>query len=682
MKACFKGVISGHLFFKTSMVCAMALWFQTTCSQKESIAKVSDSIVMVQLEEVILISATNELEYLKQSKPLTFIDQFLEEDHAVSMVKRGAYAWEPMVNCMPSERLAITIDGMRIFSGCTDKMDPITSYVDVSNLCHATVDSGQEGAKHGTTVGGAVDLQLEKSGFTNKGLRIGLDSGLETNNMQRIVGAEGKYATDKLYVDGDLIYRKAENYTAGGGEEVAFSQFEKYNLSVNAGFKINDDNELATTLIYDEARDVGYPALPMDVSLARGIISSLEWKSKDFWVFNSMKSKVYFNTITHIMDDSKRPDVPIRMDMPGWSDTYGFLNEGRLGQKNHYLTVKWDGYYNRSLAEMTMYPNNPNEPAMFMLTWPDVKTLYSGIYMADKWQLKNSNITLATRLSIQNNTIADDFGLNSLRIFYPGLEASQNRFLKSFSVSYNKPLGKFDLTTGISYGDRAPSVSEGFGFYLFNSFDNHDYIGDPNLENEQSFEANTTINYKTNDVSFELAGNYFYLPNYIIGEVDPTLDTMTIGADGVKIYTNLEHATQYNISLKSTWTMDSNFSCTGNISYHRGYDDTQRNLPFISPLAYGASVTYTNESFSGSLQMTGAGDQTNFNPEFGEDRTDAFTVFAADFGKTFSFGKNNLIYIKAGVQNIFDTYYSTYSDWANIPRMGRNFFTSITYNIN
>ena len=44
------------------------------------------------------------------------------------MVKRGSYAWEPLINGMATERTVITIDGMRIFGACTDKMDPITSY--------------------------------------------------------------------------------------------------------------------------------------------------------------------------------------------------------------------------------------------------------------------------------------------------------------------------------------------------------------------------------------------------------------------------------------------------------------------------------------------------------------------------------------------------------------------------
>jgi len=35
--------------------------------------------------------------------------------------------------------------------------------------------------------------------------------------------------------------------------------------------------------------------------------------------------------------------------------------------------------------------------------------------------------------------------------------------------------------------------------------------------------------------------------------------------------------------------------------------------------------------------------------------------------------------VKLGAENIFDTYYSTFSDWNNIPRRGRNLFVNLNY---
>ena len=36
---------------------------------------------------------------------------------------------------------------------------------------------------------------------------------------------------------------------------------------------------------------------------------------------------------------------------------------------------------------------------------------------------------------------------------------------------------------------------------------------------------------------------------------------------------------------------------------------------------------------------------------------------------------------QVGAENLFNEYYSTYADWGNIPRMGRNIFTSLKINL-
>ena len=114
------------------------------------------------LDEIILVGR-RKLSNYRQEKTLSSIDDYLEKANKVTMIKRGNYAWEPSVNNMNSERLNVTIDGMQIFGACTDKMDPITSYVDVSNLEKVSVGSGQEGTENGHCLGGGIDLQLPNS---------------------------------------------------------------------------------------------------------------------------------------------------------------------------------------------------------------------------------------------------------------------------------------------------------------------------------------------------------------------------------------------------------------------------------------------------------------------------------------------------------------------------------------
>ncbi|WP_333667225.1 TonB-dependent receptor plug domain-containing protein, partial [Flavobacterium sp.] len=183
-----------------------------------------------ELQEVIVIGKKAQL-FEKQTKVLSSIDEYLQQSAKVDMIKRGAYAWEPIINNMTTERTLITIDGMRIFGACTDKMDPITSYVEVSNLSEATISSGQEGACFGSTIGGAIDLKRNRDQFGKQKWDFNLNSGYETNNQQKIMGMSVSYADSLFYADTDFMFRDAENYKAGKSEEILFSQFRKMNLS-------------------------------------------------------------------------------------------------------------------------------------------------------------------------------------------------------------------------------------------------------------------------------------------------------------------------------------------------------------------------------------------------------------------------------------------------------------------
>lgn len=640
-----------------------------------------DSLSLIDLNEVIVISPKTRLDHQKQRKPLSGLDQFLESSRQLQMVKRGAYAWEPGMNGMTSERLTVTIDGMQIFGACTDKMDPITSYVDVSNLSEVEIGSGQQGAAFGNSLGGAVNLALKKDNFGKKGWSGNLETSFESNNRLRVAKGALKYADEKFYFFSDALFRKAEDYKAGGNEAVAFSQFEKYNFSVRSGYRPAEGKMISTAIIFDKAVDVGYPALPMDVSLAQAGIFSLSYEQEEWGSLENWESKIYLNTIRHEMDDSQRPDVPIRMDMPGRSDTYGFYSQARHGNENHRWFFKWDGFYNKSLAEMTMYPSDISEPSMFMLTWPDVRTLNSGIYLEDKMILDKAFLKFSGRLGFHRNSIEDEFGRNSLEIFYPDLEKSKIRILKSLSVQYHNMWQDFHLEGGLSYGERAPSVSEGYGFYLFNSFDKYDYIGNVYLKTEAALEGNLSLSLKKKNLKVGGEVNYFYVMNYIIGKTASSLSPMTIGAEGVKIYQNIDDARLYNLSLFTKVSLLPELEWNGRISYHRGKDNMGENLPLMSPVVYTSSLDFLKRTFSASVSMDGAGKQRHYNPHYGETRAEAYTVFNANFGKRFLLSENDL-YLKVGVENIFDVHYSTYTDWNNIPRMGRNFYLSAGYTFN
>ena len=660
------------------IVFILALQFIASISLSAQV-QTKDTIVPKSLNEVIVISKKAHLSQ-KQAKSLATIDEYLQQSGKIEMIKRGGYAWEPIINSMATERTLITIDGMRIFGACTDKMDPITSYVEVSNLSEATIKSGQQGACHGATIGGAIDLKRNRSNFSDLGWEASINTGYETNSNQKIFGTAINYVENSFYVDTDFMYRDADNYTAGNKQEVLFSQFRKFNVSITSGFLIGKNKLIEGSLIYDKATNVGYPALPMDVSLAEALITSLkfEYTPKSSKIEN-WESKLYYNTITHRMDDTKRPLVPIHMDMPGWSDTYGFYSKAKGVFEKHHFTADLNSFYNRSIAEMTMYPTDPNENLMFMFTWPDVRTFYGSLFLEDNIALNStSSLKFSGSLANHFNKVADELGLESLQIFYPNMSASKIRILKSISSNYSYNKNGFEYGFGLAYGERSPSVSEGYGFYLFNSFDRYDYIGNPGLKNETSVEVNTSLAYATKKLSAKLTSSYFHISNYIIGKPDATLIPMTIGASGVKIYTALNYATIFNTDLNVEYQISDHFKTKGQLVYNYGKDFEDKNLPFISPLRYSASLNYKIDRFSSEIMVQGNATQTQYSPFYGEDRTSDYAILNLATSYLFAIDGSKLN-VRAGIENILDTYYSTFSDWNNISRKGRNFFLNVNF---
>ena len=658
---------------KKLIVFFLSLSFCFTFSQE------ADSIKTKELKEVLVVGTKTTL-HEKQTKTLATLDEFLQKSTKVDLIKRGAYAWEPIINGMATERTVVTIDGMRIFGACTDKMDPVTSYVEVSNLSEATISSGQQGSCHGNTIGGSIDLKRSQRQFTNAGWEFFVNSGYETNNRQKIIGSAINYADSLFYVDTDVMFRDAENYRAGNNKEIEFSQFRKLNLSATSGYKLASNKNIEASVIFDRATDVGYPALPMDVSLAEALITSVKYNYKpSFDSIDNWETKLYFNTITHTMDDTKRPDVPIHMDMPGWSDTYGFYSKLNGKYKKHQFLANLNSFYNRSVAEMTMYPSDPNENLMFMFTWPDVRTLYAGIYLEDNFEINcHSNLKFTTNLGFHNNNVASDFGLQSLQIFYPEMEASKSRFLKSISTNYFYNKDGISYGFGMGYGERAPSVSEGYGFYLYNSFDGFDYIGNPNLKNEKSLEGNANIGFKNAKWQTKLSASYFHIYDYIIGIPDASVAPMTIGANGIKVYTALDYATILSSDFTISYQLSDFWIWKGQFVYNLGKDNENNGLPFMSPFNYMTSLGFRPGKFSSELQLKGNATQTEYNAFYGEDKTPDYAIVNANLGYKFTFEKSKMI-LNTGVENMFDANYTTYTDWKNLPRMGRNIFINLMF---
>jgi len=365
------------------------------------------------------------------------------------------------------------------------------------------------------------------------------------------------------------------------------------------------------------------------------------------------------------------------MDMPGWSTTYGLLSKANLKSNNFSSEIQLNAYNNLSTAEMRMYPQDRSERSMFAYSWPAVTTTFAGLSLNNSWEISDkSQLNFGGALGINyNHSKYVEFNW----IFHPGTPQEKTRILPSLHAGYQLDIKNFNFSVGGGYGHRAPSVSEGYGYYIYNSFDRYDYIGNPDLKNEISYEGNASAGYKDDKFSLQANVNYFYIENYIIGRILSLGSPMNYQSVGVKGYTSIEYSTLFNFSLNTSYTILDNLHWKGVLTYARGKDDNKNNLPFIRPLSYQSSIHYRYNRFNFQTSVNGDLEQINYSPEYGEDQTPSYTIWNLSADYTFKI-KDYKTVVQVGAENILNEYYSTYADWGNIPRMGRNIFTSLKFN--
>lgn len=633
-----------------------------------------DSITL--LDKVEVKSSKKKIE--TDMKMAVSIDGFLASSDKISFIKRGAYAWEPLLNNMSTERSVVTIDGMRIFGACTDKMDPVTSYMESNTLSAIDIKSGQEGSSHGATIAGSIDLKRKSTPFgLEKRWNGAYQTGFEFNNKQFFNLGNISYSGNKLVVDGSISFRKAENYYDGNGAEVNHSQYNKFNTGIGIAYKTSPLSSVRVDAIFDMAKNVGFPALPMDLWLSRAIITSASYKQlfKE-GLIKSWDTKVYYNTIEHYMDDTGRPENLVHMDMPGWSTTYGLVSSLNLKKERYTSAIELNMYNNTSIAEMRMYPQDRKNRTMFAYSWPWVTTRFAGFSMTNDWEISDkSSLSLGGSLGLNHN---ESKYVEFNWIFHPGASQQKTRILPSLHAGYQFTQNHFSFSLGTGYGHRAPSVSEGYGYYIYNSFDRYDYIGNPDLKNEISYETNAIAGFKNEKMSIEAKVNYFYIQNYIIGKILSLGSPMNYQSVGVKTYTSLDHATLFNMSLNGSYSILPELHWKGTLTYARGRDDKGKNLPFIRPLSYLSSLHFNHHNFGVQTSVNGDFIQCNYSPEYGEDQTPAYAIWNFSVNYTFKIQKLKTVF-QVGAENLLNKYYSTYADWGNIPRMGRNIYTSLKF---
>lgn len=676
--------MSKKYFFVLSILFSLSISAQKVKNNKSDTVSLKELVVAVSLP----LNNNDVVDFYRTNQFAT-LDNITSRLNGLSLIKRGAYALEPQVNGFSGGQLNVTIDGMRMFGACTDKMDPITSYIEPINLKNITVKQGTGSCNTGCNIGGAVDMTLMEPVVDSTQAQIasiafGYESISRSKNLLLTLG----FGNEKWSWLLDGVYRKNENYRDGNNREVKFSQFEKTNIHSSILFKPDKKNSYKADFLMDAGFNVGYPALPMDVSLARATLFALEYQHKAKTQF---KAKVYYNEVVHIMDDSKRDSlfflkspppgksdsVYMRMDMPGKSSTLGAYAQLIVPwNKKNKLTLKADNYTNNSVAEMTMhmrYAGFAPEKPMYMQTWPAMLRNVSGLFVENNTYLNDKlTLTLNGRLDFNIDRLQSEYGQQQFSVFNYDLEKTQSKLVKSLNVS-----GQYRFDTHLSilastgYAERMPTIGELFGFYLYNAYDGYDYIGNPYLKAEKSNFFRLDLQYSHSKLKANLNQSLSFIGDYIMGATNQTIPAMNFYTNGTRVYTNVSSARLYSADLQVLYSPLKTVSVFVLSKFTLGEINKNTPMPLIPPLKNIIAIQYEKNNWELQAECESALAQNRINVAYGERVTPAYTVFNVKSAYRFSFSK---IAFNAGlgVTNLLNKVYYEHLDWGRINRPGRS----------
>ncbi len=634
-------------------------------------------------------------------------EHLLDNVPGINLLSRGNYAQEPVLRGMSDGQINVTINNMHIYGACTARMDPVTSYVEPNNLKSLQVSSGPEFGNGGATVGGGLNFDLRRAQTNAQKKWSGsAGTGFETNATARQVLGDIQYSSKRFAFFADGIYSKAGDYIPGGNKNaniakygqwnqqngfsvdekgrINFSQYEKWNANANALYQLNTHQTLSADYLQDEADNIGYPALTMDVSFAKTKIGSITYeyhnarKALYYW-----QSKIYYNDVDHAMDNSKRPldEIPkqIKMEMTGYSRTGGAYSQLYWKASHTQLVkAKLEAYLHRWHADMTMHPTNGN--TMHRLMIPDAQRSVVGLDIADEIRIgKLWRLSPGVHTEYNHSSIFTSQGKTTLSNISTGASDKSGWLYNAFAQLSYYPVSSFSVDLKLAKGMRAPTLKEMYAFYLYNRVDGYDYIGSPNIKNESSFNSEINFSYRQKNIAASIKGFGYFFQNYIAGFVDTGYASKTPGAIGVKQFGNIHTAYIAGASLLFKWNLSQKLLFNSNNTWQEGKDKGNHYLPMIMPFKSVNTVRYALKTWRFFVDEIGVAAQNKVSSFYGETPTPGFFITDAGIDKSIDLHDGQII-LSVACNNIFNKYYYEDLDVIKLPREGRNFVFHATYN--
>jgi len=403
--------------------------------------------------------------------------QLLEQMTSVSVIRKsGAYGFDPVLRGFKYDQLNLVIDGTQTASAaCPNRMDPASSQIPINMISTVEVMKGPFSLRYGNAFGGTINFKSSTPQFSEKTKPAGrLGTSYESNgNIFRTEGVAGMTSnkTDLKFF-GSLS--QGNDYKDGDGLEIP-SDFNRLNWGGKFGFKLSDKQNLGVLVTNNRAKNVDFPALPMDLREDNTWMVNASHSAYFYGkALSTWNSTVYFTRVNHLMDNLDKVISPRTVDASTGAETsnYGGRTEMRFDFKTGYLFSGLD--YRMEAAE--------GERSRYMLMGPMAgKTIYDNVWQEAQIQrggafaeyhLKKSDFHAVFSGRIDYNSAKSNNPDPNFAALNP--DVSSDFFNPSLSAGGTKMLNDaFSLGLWFGTAQRSPGIAERY-INAFNLIDGID----------------------------------------------------------------------------------------------------------------------------------------------------------------------------------------------------------------
>jgi iron complex outermembrane receptor protein len=603
-------------------------------------------------------------------------------------IRRGGTGLDPVVRGFRGEQLTILVDGAaQAWAACPNRMDPPTMHIEPEDLQKIELFPGPYTVRFGSSVGGVVNLVMTRPPRVSHAVVHGtVTSGYES-------AYEGRRIRGELSANwpwGDLTLTGAakdyRNYEDGRGDEVS-AAFRTNSYSVKLGASPTSNQRIQFSHRQSFARDMAYPALPMDARKDDTQFYALDYRLHRRAPYNmTLTTRLWASLVDHVMDNSLKPNATmVTAVTDAHTRARGGRAEGQVmlkGGHRLYIGADYSRHFQKGFRTRDFLMGPMAGTTLFDIVWPDAEMETIGGFGELRWTLSPTLLaTVGAR--VDRATGRADNPEAAFEALYPG-DLERTDVVPSGQVGLSwQATPHLELSTKVGTGARVPSVEELYIYLLPVGLDPYDYLGDPTLEPERNIQGEVRGAIELAPARIEATLFHSRVSDYVSARIDTTVTSRSPGALGVKRFTSISTATISGGHLRAALDLGRGFELSGSVAASLGRDeDADEDLPEMAPPEARMSLCYCTpgELFRGEVEGRFVAKQDRISESFGETETAGFGVCNAR--AWLNLGSH--VTLRAGVDNLFDHYYREHLnrnhkvDGSSIAEPGRSLSVELT----